>query len=448
MLTASPGATPLVSSRNFFIAAVLLLFLGESVYYTQKVLAHRGAFTRWQEQILAIEEGVDINARFNYPNPPIMAILLFPLAKLPAAPAALAWFYLKVVMTLLSLRWVFQLVAQPGRPFPAWACALTLILSLRPILGDLQHGNVNLFILFLIVASLAALQRRRDFLAGTTLALAIACKVTPALFIPYLAWKRAWKALAGVGVGLILFLWPGVVPGVVLGFEQNQQQLTSWYREMVYPFVVEGKVTSDHPNQSLPGLVARMLTHQPSFSTYDEQGRYTPTEYDNVLSLEPMQARRIVQGCMLLFALMVVVCCRTPLSDRQGWRLGAEFALVVVGMLLFSERTWKHHCVTLILPFAVLCYYLAACRPRPFVAGGLTAVLALAFALMGTTSTNLDDRSAAKYAQVYGAYVWVDLLLVVALATLLRRNEDRGATTRESAGPLPTVPSHTSPAAA
>ena len=25
-------------------------------------------------------------------------------------------------------------------------------------------------------------------------------------------------------------------------------------------------------------------------------------------------------------------------------------------MLLFSERTWKHHCVTLMLPFAVLSY--------------------------------------------------------------------------------------------
>ena len=33
--------------------------------------------------------------------------------------------------------------------------------------------------------------------AGCVLGLAIACKVTPALFVPYLAWKRSWKALAG-----------------------------------------------------------------------------------------------------------------------------------------------------------------------------------------------------------------------------------------------------------
>ena len=48
------------------------------------------------------------------------------------------------------------------------------------------------------------------------------------------------------------------------------------------------------------------------------------------------------------------------LTYGQAWRLAAEFSLVIIGMLLFSERTWKHHCVTLLLPFAVLAYYLAS----------------------------------------------------------------------------------------
>ena len=50
-------------------------------------------------------------------------------------------------------------------PFPGWAKALTMLLAIRPIMGDLSHGNVNLFILFLIVASLSAFSHRRDFLA-------------------------------------------------------------------------------------------------------------------------------------------------------------------------------------------------------------------------------------------------------------------------------------------
>src|SRR5207248_5668193 len=100
------------------------------------------------------------------------------------------------------LRWVFRLVADAGRPFPPWAQAATVLLSLRPVMGDLHHGNVNLFILFLVAAVLAAYQRRRDFLAGVVLGLAVACTVTPALFLPYFLWKRAWRLLAGAVAGL------------------------------------------------------------------------------------------------------------------------------------------------------------------------------------------------------------------------------------------------------
>ena len=55
---------------------------------------------------------------------------------------------------------------------------------------------------------------------------------------------------------------------------------------------------------------------------------------------------------------------------------------VVLGMLLFSERTWKHHCVTLMLPFAVLAYYLATCPPRPLLRGYLAASLVAVAVLM------------------------------------------------------------------
>jgi hypothetical protein len=413
----SVPATPV--RRGAFIAALLLLFAGVSVHYSVKAIQHRSAFVRWQNQVLAMDEGADITKQFNYPNPPIMAVLLLPLAWLPPLAGALLWFYLKVGMTLLAIHWVIRLVEEPGRPFPAVAQALTVLLSLRPILGDLEHGNVNLFILFLVVAALTAFRSRRDLTGGVLLGLAISCKVTPALFIPYLAWKRAWRSLAGIAVGLALFLWPGVVPSLRLGFAENQRQLVSWYKEMVRPFVVEGKVTSDHPNQSLPGLLYRLTTASPSFSTYVDNV-YTPTEYDNFLSLDPAQARWLVKGCMALFALAVVCTCRTPTETRQGWRLAAEYSLIVVGMLLFSERTWKHHCVTLLLPFAVLCYYLTACEPKKTLARWLVAVLVATAVLMGSTSTVLD-KDFAKQAQVYGAYTMAHLLMAGTLILLLWR---------------------------
>ncbi len=424
------------AGRLWFLLGLVVLFAAVGVQYSIKVLHNRGAFNRWETHVLSsVENGENGAEAYNYPNPPIMALVLYPLAKLPPVWGALAWFYVKVGLTLLAFHWVFQLVETPGRPFPLWARVVTVLLSLRPIIGDLHHGNVNLFILFLVVAALAAFRYRRDLLSGLLIGLAVACKVTPALFIPYFLWKRQWRVLAGCAAGLLLFLWPGFAPALALGWNENQQQVRSWYMEMVYPFVVEGKITSEHPNQSLPGLVARLTTHSPSFSVFvkdaDNNEIYTPTEYDNLLTLTPAQARWLIKGCMALFALAVVWRCRTPVVPRENWRLSAEFSLILLGMLLFSERTWKHHCVTLVLPFAVLCYYLATRAMSRWTRWGLVGCLAAVTLLMASTSSGLfaDDSARAgdvadqfaKQAQVYGAYVWAFLLLAAALVVVLRR---------------------------
>jgi hypothetical protein len=447
MKTLSLPLSRRLSAERGFVLILVLFFMALSIQYGWKAWHNRSAFERWQPQISELGSGVDIAGRYNYPNPPVMALLLYPLARIPdllqglglprqsaSAFAALCWFYIKAGLTLLVLRWVFRLVEEAGRPFPLRARCVTVLLALRPIMSDLQHGNVNLFILFLIVAALTAYHRKRDWLAGVVLGLAIACKLTPALFVPYLVWKRSWKALIGCAAGLVLFLWPGLAPALVMGWDRNQQHLVSWYYDMVHPFVIEGKVTSEHNNQSLPGLVARLATHSPSFSTY-VNNQYTPTHYDNVLDLRPEAARWLVKGCMGLFALLVVWICRTPTTPREGWRLSAEFSIVLLGMLLFSERTWKHHCVTLVLPFAVICYYAATCSPgrglRAYLIGSLAAVALL----MATTSVTVQDGALdrgrlfqvfAKQAQVYGAFVLAYFVLLAALVALLRQ-PTRGA---------------------
>src|SRR5262249_19841228 len=156
------------------------------------------------------------------------------------------------------------------------------------------------------------------------------------------------------------------VPALWLGWHQNLQALTSWFQAMIVPYVLGGVVTPEHNNQSLPGLIARLLTHAPSFASYIGSD-YVPLRYQNIADIGPAGAKWLVKGCMGLFVLVVIWKCRAPIravgkSDgdvRRGWPLAAEYGLIVLGMLLFSERTWKHHCVTLLLPFAVLCYGVA-----------------------------------------------------------------------------------------
>jgi alpha-1,2-mannosyltransferase len=418
-------------ARQIFLFGLVLFFLGLSIQYTIKVTgserATRSAFLRWRNQILDLDNGEDIYLKHDYPNPPIMALLLRPLAGLPRLVGCLAWFYLKVGMVFLVLHWVLRMVEDPARPFPVWARAIATIVSIRPIMGDLTHGNINIFLLFLVVAALFAFRHRRDFLAGLLLGLAIACKVTPALFLPYFVWKRAWTTLAGCAAGLVLFLW--LIPGAILGFDYNASLLTQWTRQMVVPFVVHGEVTTEHQNQSLPGLVHRLFTEEPSFTVWTEDG-YVPVAHHNILNLDREILRWGMKLCLLLFAAVVVWSCRTPIrvaspaaNPRFDQRLAVEYSLILLGMLLFSERTWKHHCVTLVLPFAVLVYHLAVVPLSRKRWRYLLASLIGAIALIMTTSSGIlgpAADAAAELAEVYGAYVWANLVLMAALVNILR----------------------------
>jgi len=415
--------------QRWFVAGVLLFFAAINVQYVVKIhhFEKRSAILRWQNQIHDFGAGINIWEKHTYPNPPIMALLLQPLMMLPPLGVSLVWFYLKVIMTLCAIHWVFRMVETPTQSFPVWGKALAFVLSLRPIEGDLTHGNINLYILFLVVAALYLFFRGKDAMGGIVLALAIACKLTPALFVPYFLWKRAWRMLAGCTAGLALFFF--LVPGLFVGMETNVRYLRSWVNNMITPFVVGNEVTSEHNNQSLPGLAARMLTHQPSFTTYDSNLQKIPVAYHNFASLEPKVVGWMLKGCLLLFAAVVVWSCRTPLAQRGAWPMVAEFSIVILGMLLFSERTWKHHCVTLLLPFTVLAYYLAAVREGdgPSARYGVAALLAATVLLMLSTSTSDigNHERFGEMAQVYGAYVWAFMLLIAALVLVLRRTGSR-----------------------
>jgi hypothetical protein len=418
-----------MSSRGMVLLVTTLFLLAIGAQYLIKISdqrrTNRSAIQRWQPQILGLEQGEDISKTYQYPNPPIMSVLLLPLVRLPAMSMATIWYLAKVVMAILVLSWSFRLV-DPARKLPWWVTSIIVLFSIRPIVGDLQHGNVNLFVFFVVMSSLMLVATGRSLLGGITMALAVSCKVTPLLFIPYFVWKREWKFLGGWVAGMALFLWPGIVPSLVLGYSENQRNLASWYTEMVHPFVVEGKVTTEHSNQSLPGLIFRLGTESPSFISYPD-GVFTPDEFHHLISLSPRIAKLIVQASMLIFVAIVVCLCR-PVQRQTGRRLietstwpilAAEWSFIFIGMLLFSERTWKHHAVTLALPWAVIVsatYNSVSPLTRRFC---IVATI-VAMAGMWITSTGLLDDRTAKLGQVYGGYTVAFISMACAIVIILR----------------------------
>lgn len=418
-------------------------FAGGMVVYAQKAAEDRSAILRWLFQVREFRDGVNIFDKYAFPNPPIFPItFLMPLTYLPPMGAALLWYTLKGVLGLATILMCFRMVRQPGEraPMPGWMILLILTLSFRPILSDLHHANNNLIILFLIVASLMAWRNRYDTLAGLSLALAIASKVTPGLFLVYYLWKRSWKTAAATMGGLVLFLF--VVPSAVLGPRFNAECLYSWWHRMLRPFVVNHEIGDLGINQSMPGVLMRYLTVQQG------HGRYVPPADLNLASLDPVQVAWIVKWLSIGFVLMLAFLCRTKTEKRDDPRLLGEFALVVLTMLIVSERSWKHHFVTLLLPYTYLCYRLwrfqIGARPWLTLAGGL----ALSALLILTTSTEVgglysggdDPRLAGhKLAQFYGMFLWAGLVLYGLTAWRVWVERDKPPVESTQMGPMPHV---------
>ncbi|MCY2939847.1 MAG: hypothetical protein NTV55_16025, partial [Planctomycetota bacterium] len=111
-----------------------VLLVGAGFYY-QKINSdkrvNRSAIQRWQPQILGLEQGEDISQKYAYPNPPIMSVLLLPLAQLPSQVMAETWYLMKVVMAVLTMAWILTLV-DPESRLPWWSQALAIMLPIRP----------------------------------------------------------------------------------------------------------------------------------------------------------------------------------------------------------------------------------------------------------------------------------------------------------------------------
>ena len=381
--------------------------------YAHKAAEDRSAFVRWRYQVIQLmENGRNIYDREMYPNPPVMPISLYPLMVLPPLMGAVTFFLIKVGLAILSARMIARMARERGWPISWWCYFAIALMSLRPLLSDLHHGNVNILILFMVVLALDAWTQGKDWLAGAALGLAITCKVTPALFLPYFFYKRSWKMLIATGVAIGVFMF--VVPVVVLGPDLASQCLGSWWHRIISPYVSGGVVGDLEINQSMVGVVNRLMVLD------ETPGRYGSTLKLNIVNWDPRLVARILKVLSIGWVGVLFLLCRTRTDRRDDPRLLGEFSLVVLTMLFVSERSWKHHYVTLLLPIAYLTYRLF----RPDIARRdkwlIGSALGLAMFLIGTTSSEIGgwfaDGKGHKIAQFYGMYFWAGVVIYLATA--------------------------------
>jgi hypothetical protein len=381
---------------------------------------HATALGRWLPSAKAVREAGKnpYGSGHWFPTPPFVLMCLVPLQMMGYVPAAAVWASLKVLGFVAAMGFLVTTMRREGYLIPAGVLLAAGVFSIRPIVSDLQHANLNVFVMIWIALAWALYQRGRDYWAGIFVALAITTKVTPGLLLIYFLYKREWRVCFGALIGLALFV--PVLPSLCLGIDRNLELSQSWFDMQVMPFAAGGWATLEIANQSLYGTLLRVLSNAHLISI-----EHMPTNQALEAGMEDMARPATAAGGLLRPAITLGLLaslawlCRHRYAARRDIRMWLEFSLVLLAMLLMGERTWKHHATTLPIIYLVF-WYVLTCRPWPerFRTGHVIGLAAQFFLLVAAGEGVMGERLADMMLDG-GFFCWGLLLCGVQTAILL-----------------------------
>ena len=244
---------------------------------------------------------------FTYP--PFAALLSEPLSRVPLGLLHVLW----VAATLAALVGVARVAMRPVVARIGLPLTVAALLVSSPVRSHLRFGQVGVFLVLLVAADLLTDRRR----SGAGLGLAIAIKLTPAVFLPWLVVRLRLRLLAtavGVAAGATLL-------GLVLLWPSAQEYLwrARWDSDRFGPNDVAG-------NQSVRGMLLRS-------------------------GLAESSATVLWLLCAAVLAVLATLGAKR--LEDAGHRLAAVGVLASLSIAV-SPISWVHHLVFLVLPLAAL----------------------------------------------------------------------------------------------
>jgi alpha-1,2-mannosyltransferase len=280
--------------------------------------------------------------------PPFFSLLCVPLALLAAPTPYLArgfWLLLNLALLVLVLRLIARLVygremhlraESDGLSLAAPELLVPLLISDRFASGNFDHMQINIVVFALALGGLYMQARGRELAGGITLGCAAAIKVMPILFIPYLAYRRRWRAAAAAALSAAAL---SLSPILVFGWDRFWAYVIAWRAAVTAGWGV-GKM-----NQSVFAMWDRLLGH-----------RMLPLTVDGV-GIVPESGSALVTAAMVVSCAVVTVLALwlfRGAARPDGWAALAEWSVVFIVGALFGPVCWKAYLVVLLLPNTVL----------------------------------------------------------------------------------------------
>ena len=314
---------------------------------------------------------------FTYP--PLAAIAFSPLAWMSMSAASITITAITLLLLVVSVQIVLhRLQVWPGRTW--WLAAAIVALSvttLEPIRANFSFGQINVVLMTLVIAD--CVPRRTPWPRGLLLGLAIALKLTPAVFLLYFVLRRDLRAT--------LTAVASFAGATLIGFALAWRDSLEYWTATVGHTERIGNATLN-TNQNAAGALARLsLSEGTHFALW-------------------------TLACLGVLTLTVWAVRRVLAAGRSGDEPTLALVLVALFGLVVSPVSWSHHWVWA-LPTVIVTAVLAYRRGNL----ALGAVTAAGIALMLWPPIELlpehHEATATWWRQLFGmSYVWWALALI------------------------------------
>ena len=287
-------------------------------FYTWGYAARIGLNPYSSDAVMPLAKRLGVKAmRANYPPPFVLAIE--PMSLLPRIPAFWLWHGINICLLLIAV-WLLVADLDNSRKRLNFACAALLY---GPVSDALFWGQVEPFILLMLVIALRNSVARRDISSGFAVGLAALCKIYPVVMLGYFVLSRRWTAVASTGLtilGGILVSMLAFNGGVNADFIH---QLSRTAGEKFWPYTL---------NASLSAVVAKSL--------------WLLADHNFSPVLNVLRITLIVLAASVVLAMTI----RGTLTAKRRDEDSIGFGLWVAATVLFTPIVWPHHLTVLLIP--------------------------------------------------------------------------------------------------
>jgi hypothetical protein len=317
------------------------------------------------------------------PITPFSTLAMWPLTGLPPLVAKHAWLIFNLAL-LFPIAWFMSGVS--GLSLLQVGCLLGLSF---PLHRNLLYGQYYIVLLGILTAAFWAIQRQRNRVAGSLIALGVAVKIFPVILTLHFVRRKNWEALlACLFTGILCLL----VSVSVFGWSLHRTYLLQ-----VLPWTLRGEVLDPYNlgSSSLSTLLHRLFIFEPQLNAHP--ALHAPWLF---AILHPT-----FQLALLLPALLWI-----DTGKSSPVRISLEWSALLLATLTLTPLPASYHFTVLVLPVAILCARVMQERPRALLV--LVIALYLAAGYPGWNTAPADGWQALLHVKRLYALI---LLTIVAI---------------------------------